>query len=631
MPRKLVSLLNSCLLAPGAQPDQQASLWRNGKRCVWIGGMSLILVALVMVFTSKTPGINETVNGQTACPQFSAAAITHGFVTSATLPDGDHFLLADPFALTVTAPVGTGGTAPGVSIFNVTPASFGGTVVAIGGFAGTNPTGVSFSTPNGSLRAVACLDSLWDLGFVLASSGATIGDRVVFSVQNQRGALIDIAVFTFEAGGARVTSLHPNVVLFRNNRLANGPGRLFAGDLIPFASSAGAAGNRTDLLVLAFDPDPNSPLNFCSQLVTSITRGANAGTVSMVITDVVVKRMEVRGDRARPEAGLIGGLTGGYPTGLVCPVACPVCLQPPTIACPSDQTACAAAGSTTTVVNYPAPTATGATATCTPASGSSFPVGATRVTCTATNAAGSATCSFTVTVTATPTITCPANITTPATSSAGFAVVNYPAPTATAGTTVTCVPASGSTFLLGTTTVTCRATNACGTASCSFTVTVLPIKCDTVCFRSAQFWLLNLDRLPDGAVQIAGANSNQFISTRDVSAIRLALQGNPFGFGLSPQQRFNQQYVAAQLNFLLAGGGGSPTFYNAQWANLSCYGIRFADVTLSNGVTLSINSMVKELFMFANQAASGNRAQDYAPLANVFSLLNGNDPLGSCN
>lgn len=61
------------------------------------------------------------------------------------------------------------------------------------------------------------------------------------------------------------------------------------------------------------------------------------------------------------------------------------------------------------------------------------------------------------------TLTCPPNQNVPATSPSG-AVVNYPPPT-TSGTcgTVTCTPASGSTFPVGTTTVTC--TEQAGTSS----------------------------------------------------------------------------------------------------------------------------------------------------------------------
>ena len=70
---------------------------------------------------------------------------------------------------------------------------------------------------------------------------------------------------------------------------------------------------------------------------------------------------------------------------------------------------------------------------------------------------------------------CPANITQAAAANQCSAVVTYTAPTATdnCGATVACVPASGSTFAKGTTTVTCTATDVAGnTAACSFTVMI---------------------------------------------------------------------------------------------------------------------------------------------------------------
>ena len=69
-----------------------------------------------------------------------------------------------------------------------------------------------------------------------------------------------------------------------------------------------------------------------------------------------------------------------------------------TITCPINMTTTATSVNGA-VVTYPTPTATtGATVTCTPPSGSTFPIGVTTVTCTATNSAGSASCSFTVTI-----------------------------------------------------------------------------------------------------------------------------------------------------------------------------------------------------------------------------------------
>jgi subtilisin-like proprotein convertase family protein len=93
----------------------------------------------------------------------------------------------------------------------------------------------------------------------------------------------------------------------------------------------------------------------------------------------------------------------------------------------------------------------------------------------------SATCSFTVTVqdTQPPTITCPAPVTAVAAQTCPLATsgtVTFPAPTASdncPGVTTACTPPSGSTFPVGTTTVTCTATDASGnTASCSFSVTL---------------------------------------------------------------------------------------------------------------------------------------------------------------
>src|SRR5207245_2731631 len=112
--------------------------------------------------------------------------------------------------------------------------------------------------------------------------------------------------------------------------------------------------------------------------------------------------------------------------------------------------------------------------------GSTFPVGVTTVTNTATDASGNASsCTFTVTVldNQNPTITCPANLVLSADagrcsrSNVTFAV------SATDNCSVTnlvSTPPSGSTFPVGVTTVTNVATDASGnTLSCTFTVTVL--------------------------------------------------------------------------------------------------------------------------------------------------------------
>jgi len=152
-------------------------------------------------------------------------------------------------------------------------------------------------------------------------------------------------------------------------------------------------------------------------------------------------------------------------------VGCNGITCPPNIVQPNDPGQCGA------VVNYPPPTSDGdcGTVTCTPASGAFFPVGTTTVTCTSQAGEG---CSFTVTVNDTqpPTISCPANITVSNDPGQCGAVVNF-APTVNdncPGATATCSPPSGMFFPVGTTTVTCKATDAAGnmSANCTFDVTV---------------------------------------------------------------------------------------------------------------------------------------------------------------
>lgn len=117
--------------------------------------------------------------------------------------------------------------------------------------------------------------------------------------------------------------------------------------------------------------------------------------------------------------------------------------------------------------------------TCVPPSGSTFPLGATGVTCSATDRAGNrgeSTFMVNVVDTTAPAFSSASNLTVAATSAAG-AVVSYPTPTATdivdGATPVSCTPPSGGTFSLGTTTVTCTTSDAAGNkASTSFTVTV---------------------------------------------------------------------------------------------------------------------------------------------------------------
>ena len=147
---------------------------------------------------------------------------------------------------------------------------------------------------------------------------------------------------------------------------------------------------------------------------------------------------------------------------------------PPTLTLPPDQTVEATGPDGATVTYTVSASASDAqdgtlTPSCSPASGSVFPLGTTTVNCSVTDSGGlTATGSFTVTVqdTTPPSLNLPGKT----------ADVTY-TPTATdlvdGSVPVSCSPASGSIFPVGTTTVNCSATDAHhNTATGSFTVTV---------------------------------------------------------------------------------------------------------------------------------------------------------------
>jgi hypothetical protein len=225
--------------------------------------------------------------------------------------------------------------------------------------------------------------------------------------------------------------------------------------------------------------DTQAPTIACPANITALTAGPNAGSVVVNYTTPIATDncagVTVQTSPASGSSFPVGTTTvtctatdaAGNKTTctfLVCVVA-----GPANITVPNESNQCGA------TVNYPAVNGACGSITFSPASGSFFPVGTTTVTCTANGGSSS----FTVTVkdTQPPTITCPANVTAnTGNPNAGGVVVDYPAPTATdncPGVTVVSTPPSGSTFDVGTTTVTCTATDHAGnTSSCTFTVTV---------------------------------------------------------------------------------------------------------------------------------------------------------------
>src|ERR1041384_6729427 len=171
-------------------------------------------------------------------------------------------------------------------------------------------------------------------------------------------------------------------------------------------------------------------------------------------------------------------------------------VTPPTITCNADITtntdqgvctatrpfAITATGCPTPTITctIPGPTTIGSTTGYTLNGSYGFPKGTTTGTCTAANGQSpNASCMFAVTVNdmQPPTITCPAPVSHSTDPNLCTAVVTYAAPTVGDNCpgvgTPSCIPASGSTFNKGVTTVTCSVMDASSNSNtCMFTVTV---------------------------------------------------------------------------------------------------------------------------------------------------------------
>jgi CSLREA domain-containing protein len=221
------------------------------------------------------------------------------------------------------------------------------------------------------------------------------------------------------------------------------------------------------------------------------------------------------------------------------------CVQVCTIMCPANLTQSTDPNQCTAVVAYSTATITGAcgTVTCLPPSGATLAVGTTTVTCTTT--AGPS-CSFTVTVNDAqpPSLgSCPTNITTTAPPMACVAAVTYSTPSVIDNclASVMCAPASGSSFPVGTTTVTCTASDAAGnTATCSFTVTVddaaaPTINCAAVPAQTASANSACQAPVPDVRALVRAQSSDNCTAQASLAITQTPLPGSSVsGFGAHP-------------------------------------------------------------------------------------------------
>jgi hypothetical protein len=488
-------------------------------------------------------------------------------------PQDDFFNLADPTILTFDSDQ--------VFVFPAGPQTFGRTL----GSEYPKVEGFSYSVPNSTLRAISCTESLWDIVMELASNGVTEGDMVTLNLLNTNKEVAQqLAMFTVQNGGALVSKLHPDVKLLANAQETKG-----AGYVAQFLIPAGNSGTRTYPLALVLSTSSPAFMG-CFQIAVEVKRGSQLGTTTVVIENVVVKRMERPGDRDTSIGqGLQTNTIGWFPTGKICDVVCTPCQKLGSwlsgfVYCDSNNDGLkdsGEAGIANTEIRL-------------------LNSGGQVVDTTYTDSTG----------------LYKFNIAQPGTYSV-MEVQPTGGPVTGDGkdTAGNCGGIAGNDLISNINVITgveCANYNfgeQCG----------MPPKCDTICWRATQYFITNIRHLPGGAVLISGVNANNPIGIQlGTDAIRIALQGGP-----GQMQKLNKEYVTAQLSLAYSGGGGSPVVFNTFWSPLSCSGIAFAPVTLSNGVTLAPNSLLDTLVTQTNLAIKQNRLNDMGPLADIWKLLNG--------
>ena len=484
------------------------------------------------------------------------------------------FRLPEPMILTLDSDQAT--------VFTVGPQTFGRLLP----LQAAKIEGFSFSVPNATVQALSCTDSFWDGEMQIASNGVTDGDMVTVNLLNpDKTVAQQIAMFTLGNGGATLTNLHPAVKVKVNGGDIKG-----VGQFLPFIIAAGSSGNRTHDITFALST--SSPaFRGCFQFAVEIKRANGAGTVSVVLDSITVKRMETQNDRyVSIDSGLTSGLIGWYPTGKVCEFVCWPCQKPPGgisgyVYCDTNKNGVKDSGEG----------------------------GLSNVEIRLLNASGQATGQIAKT------------------NNDGFYQFSVPAGTygvlevqpSSGGVTADGQDAKGNcggdvgndiitNIVVGDGAV-------CANYNFGEMCETTTIKCDTICWRSTQHWISNSRYLPGGTVLISGVNANNPVGIQQsLPAVRQALQG-----GNSAMQRINKEYVTAQISMAAAGGGGSPVVFNTFWSALSCSRVSFAPVTLSNGVTLSPISLLDTLNTQTVLAIKENRHADMFLLADIWALLNG--------
>ena len=217
------------------------------------------------------------------------------------------------------------------------------------------------------------------------------------------------------------------------------------------------------------------------------------------------------------------------------------------------------------------------TPVCAPASGATFPVGLTTVTCTAIDAAGNqGQASFVIRVKNNPpVVVVPDNITRSMTSSTGTPVSF----TASASDVedgallATCLPVSGFAFPVGSTTVTCRATDSAGAvAAASFVVTIVnsaPV-CTAARPSISSIWPPNHQWVPVSILGVTDPDGNTVTTT-----ITEILQDEPTNSRGDGNTAVDGKGVGSNTAYIRAERAGDGDDDDHDHGNGRVYHIRF--------------------------------------------------------
>lgn len=211
--------------------------------------------------------------------------------------------------------------------------------------------------------------------------------------------------------------------------------------------------------------------------------------------------------------------------------------QNPSITCPANQTReCVGGGATATYTTTASDNCGFTSTTCSPASGATFPLGTTNVSCTATDGSGNTnSCNTSVTVqdTQAPSITCPASATVNTSSqggvcSASLSVAATATDTCNGTISATCSPSLLSLSAPGSASSTCSATDTSNnSSSCGTTLTLIDNTPPTVsCVESVNPSGKNVPKASntnqDGFYKVSGGDNCSGATTITLGGIPLA-------------------------------------------------------------------------------------------------------------